>query len=167
MAIHWYLLQTKPRKELMVVNHLHAADIETFFPTIMVHRGYGRGMREDALFPLYVFVKADLMSPKTPDLRHLAGVRSLVRFGDTPAIVPQWVIEHLQIRVRARNERTTLADDLYERGEFVHIQSGPLAGLEAVFQKGLKGTERAEVFVNILGKLSKVQLDVVTLAPKL
>jgi transcriptional antiterminator RfaH len=165
MAMNWYLLHTNPRKELLVANQLQVYEVEVFFPTIRIKRGYNRGTREEALFPHYLFVQADLLSPYVPNLRLLPGVRTLVHFGGQPAIIADAVVDHIRRRVEANKASIPLADHLYRPGQAVRIRSGPLAGLDAVFQSGLKGSERAQVLLEVLGRLTKVELDVAVLDP--
>jgi transcriptional antiterminator RfaH len=165
MPINWYLLHTNPRKELLVANQLHAYEVEVFVPTITIKRGYNRGTREEALFPHYLFVQTDLLSSRVPNLRHLPGVRTLVHFGGQPAIVADAVVDHIRRRVEANKVSITLADHLYNPGQPLRIRTGPFAGLDAIFQGGLKGTERAQVLLEVLGRLTKVELDVAALDP--
>ncbi len=163
MTNNWYLLHTNYRKEELVASQLHAHEVEVFFPTVQIKRGYNRGTREEALFPHYLFVKADLLSPYVPNLRLLPGVRTLVHFAGQPAVVADDVVDHIRRRVEANKASTTLADHLYKPGQTVHIRTGPFAGLDAVFQCGLKGTERAQVLLEVLGRLTRLELDVAAL----
>lgn len=165
MTPKWHLIYTNPRKESLVAEQLDICGAEVFYPTLKIDRGYNRGVRTEALFPHYLFVRLDLNSPRSPNIRYLPGVRALVHLGGQPVEVPEAVIDHIRQRVQACDSSVPLADHLYKPGQSVRIRSGPLAGLEAVFQAGIKGTVRAQVLLEVLGSLSRVKLDVAMLEP--
>jgi transcriptional antiterminator RfaH len=159
MKMEWHLIHTNPRKEEMVVSQLQSYDIDVFFPVIEIERGYGRGTRQEPLFPHYLFTQIDLLAEGLPNLRYFPGVRTLVHFDGKPATVPGAVIDRLRDRLDAQQRRITLADHLFKPGQAVRIRSGPFAGLDAVFQAGLKGTERAQILLDVLGSSTRVQVD--------
>jgi transcriptional antiterminator RfaH len=159
VAKEWHLIYTNPRKEELVVSQLQSYDLDVFFPVIEIERGHRRGIREEPLFPHYLFIRVDLSAGDLPNLRYLPGVRSLVHFGEKPVIVPDAVIDRLQDRLEAQQRRIPLADHLFKPGQAVRIRSGPFAGLDAVFQAGLKGTERAQILLDVLGSSTRVQVD--------
>ncbi len=160
MARKWYLLHTNHGKEKIVVGQLEGFDVDLFCPMVKIDRGHRRGIREEALFPHYLFVHADILADNLPSLAYLPGVRTLVHFGGRPAVVPDAIIAQLQERLAQREPKRTLADHLFKPGQPIRVRSGPFAGLDAVFQQGLKGTERAQVLIDVLGSLSRVELDV-------
>lgn len=164
MAQNWYALYTNYRKEALVVDQLIVYDLELFFPTIRIERGHRRGIREEPFFPHYIFVRLDLDSGISSRLMRLPGVRTLVHFAERPAVIPDTIIEELRNRLRSEaGQPSTLAEWLYEPGDQVRIRQGPFAGLEAVFQKSLNGAERVEVLLAVLGRTTRVQLDVLSI----
>lgn len=152
-------MHTNPRKEALVVKQLLVYDLDVFFPTILVERGYSRGTRQEPFFPRYLFVHADLQHHATPTLGRLFGVRGLVRFGEQPAAVPDDIIDHLRTRLASGNAPATQADHPYKEGQQVRIRSGPFEGIDAIFQKGIKGSERVQILVQALGQLSRMELN--------
>ena len=47
----------------------------------------------------------------------------------------------------------------YRVGEPVRIKEGPLAGLEALFEQEMKGSERVAVLLEILGRQTRIVLS--------
>ena len=163
---HWYLIFTKPHKETMVVRQLEDRHHDVFFPTLQFERGYNRGIRVEPYFPHYVFARLDLESNHAGDLRWLAGVRTMVHFGNGPAIVPDAVIELLRQRLQPYEHKVLRKSEwLFKPGQRVLITNGPFAGLEAVFQKGLKGSERVHVLLQILGSWTRTEIGTRDLKP--
>ena len=160
MSREWYLLYTQPKKEALVADQLSARDLNVFYPTLHIKRGYNRGFREEPLFPHYLFVEIDLESQMATGLRWLPGVRTLVHFGERPAFVPRHIVECLQDKLAYMQKTVSKAELLFTPGQTVKVNKGPFAGLDAVFQKGLKGTERVQVLLEVLGRQSRVELDV-------
>lgn len=161
MAHCWYVLHTNYRKEMLVVDQLMAHDLELFFPTIRIERGHRRGVRDEPFFPHYIFVKLDLDSGISSMLKRLPGIRTIVHFDEHPAVIADTVIEELRNRLQSEEGKpSTLADWLYEPGDPVRIHRGPFTGLNAVFQKGLTGSERVQILLEVLGRSSRVQINV-------
>ena len=73
---HWYLVYTKPQKETFVVRQVADRGFAVFHPILQFERGYNRGIRVEPYFPNYVFVRLELESSFSSDLRWLAGVRT-------------------------------------------------------------------------------------------
>ncbi|MCT7654860.1 transcriptional activator RfaH [Oceanimonas sp. NS1] len=88
--LNWYLAHCRPREEERALLHLDNQQIETFCPLIEVKkliRGK-RVLRNEALFPGYLFLRADLEQTSCATLGSTRGIRNLVRFGGTPAWCP-------------------------------------------------------------------------------
>jgi transcriptional antiterminator RfaH len=162
----WHVMYTKPQKEALVNRQLEDRGVATFFPFLQFARGYGRGIRLEPFFPHYLFFYADLESPAIHALRWLPGVRSVVYVDQQPASVPAPVIEELQRRLRPLERRVLHKSEwLFAPGQPVVITGGPLAGLEAVFDKGLSGQARAQVLLQMVGRWTRTELDIRLLKP--
>ena len=160
MNPQWYLLFTKPRQESLVVDQLHQRGCTVFAPTVLKHRRHGRKPLNEPLFPHYVFVHVDILSREAADLQWMPGVRGFVSFGQQPTVVPDSVMTKLQQQVEARDQGKPASLPLsYRQGQPVRVCRGPLAGLEAIFQRGINGTARVEVLMQFLGNLTRVRLD--------
>ncbi len=163
---HWYVMYTKPHKETLVNRQLEDRGVDTFFPYLQFERGYGRGIRVEPFFPNYLFFRADLEAPAVHALRWLPGVRSIVYIDQMPAMVPDPVIEALQARLKPLTKRVLHKSEwLFEPGQPVQIVSGPFEGMEAIFQRGLSGQERAQVLIQCVGRWARAELDMRLLKP--
>ncbi|MGB5855001.1 MAG: transcriptional activator RfaH [Oceanisphaera sp.] len=93
----WYLAHCRPREEERALQNLSNQDIEAFYPYAEVKKLYRRKMvtRIEALFPGYIFVRADLAITSSSTIGSTRGVRNLIRFGGGPCEVPDEVVYDL------------------------------------------------------------------------
>ncbi len=163
---NWYALQSKSHSEARVLHHLERKSIPAFLPLVEVIRRYPsrRITRLEPLFPGYLFARfeaADCNPELWNAVRWVPGVKMILSTDGDPVPVPDPVIAAIQARVR---------DLGFVRPEFrfvgngrVLIQRGPLAGLEAVFDRRLSRTGRVRVLMRLLGQERAVQVDVADL----
>ena len=160
--LRWYVLFTEPHKEHLVQGLLCQRGLETYLPLSRAARRR-RGRRAYLpFFPRYLFVCADLAVVGRSALQWLPGVTHLVCFGGEPAVVPDAAIALLRERLEAVRE-----DSLggLKPGDRVRFRSGPLMGLEAVFQKGLSPSGRVRVLLDFLGRQRACEVDLDCLEP--
>jgi transcriptional antiterminator RfaH len=82
-----------------------------------------------------------------------------VRFGEHHPSVPEEVVEALMGQAASVTEGVPL----FATGETVRLESGPFAGLTAVFDMP-KGNDRAQVLIQMLGKGQQLVVDADQLA---
>jgi len=152
---HWYTLFTKPRREYQVSDALHEKGIETFVPTIYVRRR-GRTV-ERPFFPRYMFARVDFDKVGVSQVQWTPGLTYIVGFGGGPTPVPEPIIMHLRKRLEEINSAGTFS--ILKRGDRVRITSGPLRDLEAVFEEHLSSKERVRILLDILGRVTRVEID--------
>jgi transcriptional antiterminator RfaH len=162
-GIHWYVLRTKPHSEKRVVAQLARRNIETYFPQIKAFRKYlGVGQRQvEPLFPCYMFARADL-GRCYGDLRSLAGLRELVRFGGYFPYLEDTVIRELRRRETPEGYirlRRLLAP------EPVRITGGLFAGNDGLFSRYLNAPERVCILLEFLHGQAKVDLAAAQVRP--
>lgn len=158
---HWYALHTKPHMERQVSQRLAAKEIETYLPLISVRcKRAGQVVRRtQALFPSYLFARADLDAIGLSALRWTPGLRDLVAFGEHPSIVPDALLADIRARVDSGSAQQQLTQPKFSVGQNVRLQSGPFDELDAVFERTLPGRLRAKILVNLLGRLTSVEVD--------
>ncbi|MFD1006564.1 transcription/translation regulatory transformer protein RfaH [Oceanisphaera ostreae] len=146
----WYLAHCRPREEERALQNLSNQDIEAFYPYAEVKKLYRRKMvtRIEALFPGYIFVRADLAITSSSTIGSTRGVRNLIRFGGGPCEVPDEVVYDLMCNCDSDALREQLTD-LPRCGDRVRIEEGPFAGLEAVYQEA-DGDTRAILLLTLL-----------------
>lgn len=159
---HWYALHTKPRKERQVDAFLRGRGIETYLPT--VRRKVQRRDRPARViyFPCYLFANLDLELVPLSSIAWMPGVRRVVCHGDRPAVVPDQVVELLRERLKGIEE---VGYGRLRQGDRVRIRSGPLRDLEAVFDQPLSPRERVRVLLNVLGRMTPVEIDYSQIEP--
>ena len=76
------------------------------------------------------------------------GVKKLVSFGSGPATVDDVVVDSIKSRL---NDGCLLVPaPLFEHGQVVKIHSGPLQGLEAIFERQMSDQQRAVLLLKAL-----------------
>ncbi len=68
----------------------------------------------------------------------------------------QWVTHFSS---RQDNDGYIRLDDSIKKGDMVEVLQGPLAGLEAVFEKEIKPAERVWVLMDILGSRTRMEMN--------
>jgi transcription antitermination factor NusG len=86
------------------------------------------------------------------------GVLTIVAFGGKPAEMSQALID--AIKERVNNGYVTLMPVRLVHGQVVHINGGPLAGLEAVFVRETTNRNRVLLLLNTLGLHAKLNMSI-------
>lgn len=159
MALSWYVLQSKPRKEVQVHRSLLERDIEVFFPNIRVKPANPRSSSIRPYFARYLFIQVDFDTISANVLRWMPGVLGLVEFGGEPAVIPDHYIDELRRRLASLKQVDFTRIDDFKPGEPVTITSGPFEGYEAIFDMRLSGDDRAQVLLHWLGRQVKVTVS--------
>lgn len=157
----WYALYTKPHKERQVEAVLAARGIEAYFPAVPAPRGNNRSA-QSAFFPCYLFARADLEVVGYWSLHYAPGVIGMVMFGGVPAQVDGGMIDALRIRL-ARTDVVYANGEVLKPGDRVVITSGPLADVEAVFDRRLSSVGRVRVLIDWLKRGTPVELNSIVL----
>ena len=152
----WVVLVVRPNVEEKVQAGLAGADIESFVPWHRERRRWSDRVKvvERNLFPGYVFCRSTfaqrLMVIRQP------GVKAVVGFGNTPAVVPDHEIAAL---------RRTVTSDLpigpwpfLKAGQRVRIERGVLAGVEGILARDCPGW-RVVVSVEALQRSIAVDVE--------
>ncbi len=157
-GVRWYTLQTKPRKESTVEKRLNDLDLEVFLPWVRLRRRVGSRFQRvlSPLFPGYLFCRLDLFIAGKA-ARYAPGVRNFVRFGPRIAEIREDAIKDLV--ERCPGGVAEIKPRPYRTGEPVLIREGPLSGLEAVFDREMKGNERVAVLLELLGRQTRLVLS--------
>jgi transcription antitermination factor NusG len=153
---HWYALYTKAQKEYHVAGALESQGHEVFLPTVPRSMRRRDRPRDIVLFPCYLFARIDFETVPRSSIAWMPGIRRIVSTGEQPTRVPSEVIEH--IRSGLDNVEAFGYGGL-KRGDPVRIVSGPLAGLNAIFERPLPPSERVRILVDVLGRLTPAEIE--------
>lgn len=158
-VLSWYVMQTKPRRELMVASLLSdRPDMNVFLPEVL--QSSGRGAQMTPLFASYLFVQVDLGRSSLSVLNHTPGAIGLVGSERRPTPVANAVVQGLQDRVAQVNAQGGLAPHSFHPGDAVTFTAGPLQGLDAVFAGPLAPAQRVQVLLHFLGQEQEMTVDV-------
>lgn len=161
----WFLLQTKSKQENRAVENLERQGVDSFCPMIRVEK-LSRGSRvvkQEALFPGYLFVHFDQESVSSTTVRSTRGVSHFVTSAGAPVKVPESLISQLRQRTDPDNEETV--SSLPRKGDWLQIVDGPFRGLNAVFSQP-DGTQRAIVLINLLNQQVSASLPYASLVAR-
>lgn len=152
----WYVVLTKPRQERRAKENLEYQGAHVFSPLFRreyIVRGK-RILRQEPLFPGYLFLKSNSADPLLSKVRSTFGASGLLYFGSQLAIMGSLLVDDLQ-QCTVYNER----DLLHKKGQKVALRSGPFQYTEAIFQE-YDGAKRAIILLSLLGQQSQLLVEV-------
>jgi transcription antitermination factor NusG len=155
----WYVIQTKPKKEHVVVGQLRLAGYEIFFPVLR------NCLTTKALFPSYVFVCFEKGSPS--DYRKMQYTRGVNRIlgtrDDGPVAVPEDVVAFL---IKRADSRGIIQQELFTKvGELVRVQRGLLKDLVGILQKPVDTVGRLHVLFKMFNQSVRAVMTVRDVVP--
>lgn len=154
---HWYALYTKPKKEHQVNAYLQGQGVTTYLPTM--RRKVRRRDRPDRVvyFPCYLFARLDFDQMPRSSVAWMPGVRRIIGAGEQPLIVADEVVDLVRSRLVEKEDE---GYSEFQLGDPVRIVSGPLRDLDAVFDRPASAAERVRVLLDVLGRMTIVEVDV-------
>lgn len=161
----WYVVYTKPCKETQVSEYFLSHSFGVFYPTIRVKPADPRSACVRPYFPRYLFLNVDLEEVGISSIQWAPGVVGLVQFGGQPATVPDHIVRCLEQRVQEIQARYK-SDSQFSPGDSVCIVDGPFAGYEGIFDTRLGGGQRIQILLEMLGRLTKTQVDISAIVKK-
>jgi len=158
---HWYALHTKPRKEHMVRDLLEDRGIEAYLPVLRAtSTQHLRKRRDKPLFTRYLFAHMDLTDVPLSSLNWTPGVTRVVSFGGQPTVVQEEVIHWLKDRLARMDAKDYYRGLPLRAGDRLRVTTGPLKDMEVIFRRRLSSMDRAQVLVDILGRLTACQIGI-------
>ena len=154
----WYAVYTRSRCEKKVDGNLRAGGIETYLPLHRVRRRWSDRIAEVdlPLFPSYLFVNVE---PRPESFWTVLDARGVVRIlsnNGTYAPVPEREITAVKQILAAAKPVKSLP--WLQRGREVRVATGPLRGMEGVFD-GHGRKERVFILVKSIGQSLVVDID--------
>ena len=156
----WFVLKSQPKHEHIAALHLRRMipHIEVFCPRLRIRKQTRRGAVwfVEALFPGYLFARFN-PAESMQSVRSTPGVSSILNFGLLTPSVSDEIIEELRANFD-QDETHQVHDDL-KPGDEITIASGPFLGLKASVLRILPGPERVQVLMNLLGRVTPVEIS--------
>lgn len=149
----YYVVQTKPQKELLAAQEIQNQGFETFLPLIKhlprMRRGKFLEARLSPLFPKYLFVQ---FNPTYDQWRSLNGTRGVIRVmcmdEHRPSPVPILTMSSLlQTGGLIEEEKAGLP---FNPGDTVEFVEGSLKGVQGIVR--LCTADRVGLLLNLLGR---------------
>ena len=154
MALEWYVVRSKPRREHAVAHGLASRLVENYYPTLRVRRVNPRARKIMPLFPGYLFLRIDTELTPLSEFNYMPDTRGLVLFEGKPARMPEPVIEAIRQQVDALLDEGGGVFDPFKPGDRVRVLSGPFRDYEGVFDMRLRGTDRVRILLEMVGQRS-------------
>ncbi len=164
-APSWYCIRVRPKQEAVTTRMLRGeTGVEVFCPFIRFKRARRAGTMwvTEGMFPGYLFGRFAFAAHH----RHIvsiAGVSTIVRFGEQPAIVPDEIIAELRSHVT--DQETIVIPQPVEPGAEVKIVEGAYKGVKAVVSRLLPARERIAVLLEVLGMEREVEISAAAVLP--
>ncbi len=160
----WYVVQSRPHKELYAATNLQNQAFRTFIPKISKTVRHSRRTKTvlAPLFPRYLFVSLDFSRDRWRSVRGTFGVSCLVMDGDRPRPTPRGLVEQL-IATTSETNGVDFRDRLV-LGQNVRFLTGPFA--EKIGRLvSLNDADRVAVLLEILGAEREIAVAPETLMP--
>ncbi len=152
----WYALQVRAKHESSVAHFLRGRGYDTFLPQHEHRRNWSDRVRVShaALFPGYLFCRLNIEN-RLPILT-APGVNQIVGYRKTPVPVDEAEIHAIQLLIASGlpNEPWPYL----RAGDRVHIEKGPLRGLEGIFLE-VRGVHRLVLSVTLLQRSVAVEIE--------
>lgn len=145
MCNRWYVVQTKPKNEYVVMRNLEKT-FTCFLPQIQRERIFrGKSVRSvDVLFPTYLFVQMDIEVDRWRDVANVRGVRKLMGV-DPEEYIPPLPVGFIEGMLKCVDNKGFITLPKVERvlkkflpGDEVRINSGIFEGLTGIYVNNSK-----------------------------
>jgi transcription antitermination factor NusG len=138
---NWYVLNTKPKKEMQVERIFQEAGFEIYNPKIR------QDQRLAPFFPGYAFLR--FSHPEEYRLvKYTRGVKHVIGNEAGPIPIPEAVIHGLKSREIYGVIELQKYGDAPAPGDEIQIMEGPLKGLKGIFKRELTQKERVLILLN-------------------
>lgn len=147
----WIAVATHPNAEGQAVQNLNHQGYECYCPRTRVLRRHARRSEtvERPFFPGYLFVRLDLSRDRWRPIMHSRGVRTIVRFGEEPGVVPDGVVEGLMAREANEGLHPPPASERLEVGQQVSLQGTPFDDFLCTVQS-IEARDRVCVLLDLM-----------------
>jgi len=138
--------------------NLRQRGIPTFLPKLFLPRAAARKKQIVSLFPSYLFVHLNLLSEEHASVGWCPGVKRLLAFEGTPAIVDDSLIQFLMTQADPGGVISSRCN--VSVGQQVAIEGGPFDGLVGIIQEPPDARGRVKVLLELLQRPMKVDLPI-------
>ena len=129
---NWYVLQTKPRKENLVITQVESKNIEAFSPFVEKIKIWSDRKKKvkEPLFSGYVFIHATEEERKIA-IKDTIGAIKYIFFQKRPAIVKEEEIKFIK-QAMIEPERISVEDKKIKKGDLINVTYGHFKGMKGI-----------------------------------
>jgi transcriptional antiterminator RfaH len=154
----WYALRSKSKREFAAASLLTQAGIEVYLPQVRARQQHAKPPGVSPFFPGYLFARLDPLLAEIRLANYTSGISYVVGYGGEPWPVPDDLIFFLQRGMA--DGRNQGSDEEFRPGDRIVVTSGPLRGIEGVFDHNLSTTGRVRILVHVLNRLCPTNIPV-------
>jgi transcription antitermination factor NusG len=148
----WYVINTKPKKELQVAKLFAEGGFTCYIPV------YRQDKRIAPFFPGYGFLRFNF-----PDdfrtVRYTRGVKSVVGDGHGPIPIPDEVVERIKSREVDGLIELEKHGEAPKVGDEIEVAEGPLKGLRGIFKKEIGDKERVMILLSYVSYQGQLLIE--------
>jgi transcriptional antiterminator RfaH len=151
MAKSWHVIRAKAWHEERAASNFAARGVEAYVPWLPIS---ANRKRLEPLFPGYLFAlfESNLLIKAS----FTRGTMGIVKFGGTPAVVDEDVIQLLKDRTAVCESLP--AHPMLNPGDPVVISTGPLRNLIGIFERELQASERVHILLSYVAYPMRVEI---------
>ncbi len=159
--IQWYDANTHDNAETKAAEHLLRQGFSVYLPKYMKLRIHARRKEwvPRPLFPRYLFVGISPENVRWRAIQSTIGISHLVSFGNSPAAVPNEVIDVLRQWEDEKGMVVLKPASLFTKGERVKLTSGALGEQIGLFDH-IDDKERVVILLDLLGRQIRVRAPI-------
>ena len=158
--MYWICFKTNAKQEFLAKNYLISKGFEVVLPYYLKTIRHARKVSKVPypIFPSYGFLLYDENVSSLIDIKYTRGIKHYLKRTDgQPQFIPNKIIN--EIKSLKQIDGTYRFDEkCFKLGDEVKIIEGSLMGIKAIFKQRIDEM-RAQLLVNFLGRVNKVNLD--------
>lgn len=162
-GVGWYVAYTHPMRENRAKMELERLKFTAYLPlkTLWIKHARRKNREHRPLFPRYLFVELDPLRDNFMAVQRADGISEILRADDAPVQVPGELVDLIQHEesVGAYDETTGRLEGIRQGDAVRIVDTGKFDDCLAVFAKA-DTKRRVEVLLTMLGRATKVTLDV-------
>ncbi|TMO67071.1 transcription/translation regulatory transformer protein RfaH [Pseudoalteromonas aurantia] len=150
----WFLVRCKSKQESRAHLNFTNQCIVSYYPNVEVAkiRKGKRAVKNEALFPGYIFVYLDPSSHLASKVKNTLGVYGYVTYAGRPQVVPDSLI------VELKEKSKLIIDESIQIGAKVVVCDGVYKNIEGIFMQA-EGDRRCSILIELLNQSCKLRLD--------
>ena len=159
--MNWYVIQCKANQQQRAEVNLKIQGFEVYSPYIPVESILRRKrvIREEAVFPGYIFIRLDVARSNWRALNNTRGVSKIISFNGLPCSISDDLINALYDQFNVKGKPIAL----FKAGDKVQVTDGCFKDMEASVTE-VTPDERVIVLLHILHSPQKIAFPITQLA---